>query len=318
MSVKVAEEWLNACSGCEISIVDLGERLLKVLELVDFVHIPVLMDHKYYGQLGDGKHIDIPEADVGIITGGLRNAEHLEVALEMRKKCKIIMALGTCATHGGIPALANSYHNDEILERYYSTETTDKSETLPGSGIPRLLDACYALDEKIKVDVYLPGCPPHPDQVFNALVALLEGRPLEESGKSVCNDCPTIREGKGRLKQLERFLQAPQYDAPDEPLNKMRCLLEQGILCMGSVTRSGCGGDKGTPRCITARVPCRGCSGPVKHEGNQLLDMLNGLASNGIDISSLPEHTSLLRFSGAHHLLRPRRKQKEAINTCRK
>ncbi len=162
------------------------------------------------------------------------------------------------------------------------------------------------------MDVYLPGCPPHPDQVYGALTALLEGRPLEDSGKSVCNDCPTIREGKGQLKNLRRFLQPPHYGAPDEPLDKMRCLLEQGLLCMGSVTRAGCGGDGGTPRCIAARVPCRGCSGPVRHEGNQLLDMLNGLASNGIDIRSLPEHTSLLRFSGAHGLLRPRRKKKEA------
>lgn len=313
MGVKVAEEWLNSCSGCEISIVDLGERLLKVLELVDFVHIPVLMDHKYYGQLGDQKHIDIPKADVGIITGGLRNEEHLEVALEMREKCDIIIALGTCATHGGIPSLANSYENNEILGRYYSTETTVRPDSLPEEGIPKLLDRCYALDEKIKVDVYLPGCPPHPDQVFNALVTLLEGRSLEFNGKSVCNDCPTVREGKGDLKQLRRFLQAPHYGAPDEPLDKMRCLLEQGILCMGSVTRSGCGGDKGTPRCISARVPCRGCSGPVKQEGNQLLDMLNGLASNGIDISTLPEHASFLRFSGAHNLLRPKRKEnKEA------
>lgn len=312
MSVKVAEEWLNACSGCEISLVDLGERLLEVLKLVDFVHIPVLMDHKYYGQLGDGKHVDIPEADVGIITGGLRNEEHLEVGLEMRKKCKVLIALGTCATHGGIPALANSYHNDEILTRYYSTETTDRPESLPSDGIPKLLDACYALDEKFKVDVYLPGCPPHPDQVFNALTALLTGKPLEDSGKSVCNDCPTIREGKGQMKQLRRFLQAPAYEGADEPLEKMRCLLEQGFLCMGSVTRTGCGGDKLTPRCISARVPCRGCSGPVKHEGNQLLDMLNGLASNGIDMASLPEVTSLLRFSGAHGLLRPKRNPKEA------
>ncbi len=312
MAVKVAEEWLNACSGCEISIVDLGERLLDVLALVDFVHIPVLMDHKYYGQLGEGQHLEIPEAEVGIITGGLRNEEHLEVAREMRKKCKIIIALGTCATHGGIPALANSYHNEEILDRYYSTETTDKPEALPTDGVPPLLEACYALDEKIKVDIYLPGCPPHPDQVFGALTALLEGRSIEASGKSVCNHCPTLRQGKGQVKELRRFLQAPHYKAPDEPLDKMRCLLEQGILCMGPVTLGGCGGDKDTPRCISARVPCRGCSGPVQRDGNQLLDMLNALASNGINIRSLPEHTSLLRFSGAHHLLRPARKQREA------
>jgi F420-non-reducing hydrogenase small subunit len=308
MAARVAEEWLNACSGCEISVVDLGERLLKVLELVEFVHIPVLMDHKYYGQLGDGKHIHIPEADVGIISGSIRNAEHLEVAEEMRKQCKTIVALGTCATHGGIPALANSYENQEILDRYYSTETTDKPDTYPSDGVPALLDTCYALDEKIKVDVYLPGCAPHPDQVFVGLAALLGLMPLALADKSVCDTCPTIREGKGQVKQLRRFLQAPHYGAPDEPINQMRCLLEQGLLCMGPVTKAGCGGDGVVPRCIIARVPCRGCYGPVEQDGNQLLGMLNALASNGIDIKSLPEYTSLLRFSGAHHLLTPQKK----------
>ena len=307
MAAKVAEEWLNACSGCEISIVDMGERLLDVLQLVEFVHIPVLMDHKYYGQTGEGTHINIPEADVGIITGGIRNEEHLEVAEEMRQKCKLIIALGTCATHGGIPALANSYSNHQIKDRYYSTETTDRPDAFPSDGVPELLDASYALDEKIKVDVYLPGCPPHSDQVYNALSGLLLGSPAQLPDKSVCDTCPTNREGKGKLTQLRRFLQAPHYKGPDEPLDKMRCILEQGMLCMGPVTKAGCGGDAVTPRCISARVPCRGCYGPVRQDGNQLLDVLNAMASNGIDINSLPETQSLLRFSGAHGLLRPNR-----------
>jgi F420-non-reducing hydrogenase small subunit len=308
MPAKIASDWLNACSGCEIAIVDLGERLLTVLGLVDFVHLPALMDHKYYGQTGQGTHIEIPEADVGIISGGLRNAEHLEVAEEMRRKCKAVIALGTCATHGGIPALANSYGNSEILDRYYSTETTAPFDgTIPGDGVPELLDRCYALDEKIAVDIYLPGCPPHSDQIFEALTAFLEGRSPDLAQKSVCDTCPTIREGKGKLKQMRRFLEAPHYGAPDEPLDRMRCLLEQGFLCMGPVTRAGCGGNRITPRCISARVPCRGCYGPVKADGNQRLDMLNALASNGIDLGSLPETTSMLRFSGAHHLLGPAR-----------
>ena len=305
MPVKVASEWLNSCSGCEISIVDMGERLLDILKVAEFVHLPALMDHKYFGQLGNGKHLEIPEADVGIISGGIRNEEHLEVAGEMRKKCNIIIALGTCATHGGIPALCNSYTTDEIFQRYYSTESTDKPDKCPSESIPSMLDACYALDEKIKVDIYLPGCPPHSDHIFKALTALVEGTPPVLPDKSVCDTCPTLRKGKGELKQMRRFLQPPQYSSPDEPLDKMRCLLEQGLLCMGPVTRAGCGGDNITPRCISARVPCRGCYGPVRQDGNQLLDMLNALASNGIDFKSLPERKSLLRFSGAHHMLRP-------------
>ena len=305
MGVRVSSEWLNSCSGCEISIVDMGERLLDVLQVADIVHLPALVDSKYFGQLGDRKHLSLPEADVGLISGGIRNEEHLEVAHEMRKKCKIIIALGTCATHGGIPALANSYTPGQIMERAFTTETTDKTDAYPSDGVPRMLETCCAVDEKIKVDIYLPGCPPHPDQVFNALVALVQGKPLSVSNKSVCDTCPTVRQGKGELKQVRRFLQAPQYKAPDEPLNQMRCLLEQGLLCMGPVTHAGCGGDAVTPRCISARVPCRGCSGPVRQEGNQLLDMLNALASNGIDLKSIPNRPLLLRFSGAHSLLKP-------------
>lgn len=205
MAVTVVQEWLNSCSGCEISIVDMGERLLDVLQLVEFVHSPVLMDHKYFGQLGDGKHMEIPEAVVGIVSGGVRNEEHLEVIRLMRSKCRVVVALGACATHGGIPAMSNSYTNLETMERCYGTESTDRPDSFPHRGVPALLESCYALDEHVKVDVYLPGCPPHPDQVFAALVALVEGKPLELPDKSVCDHCPTIREGKGQLKQLRRF-----------------------------------------------------------------------------------------------------------------
>lgn len=305
MTVKVASDWLNSCSGCEISIVDMGERLLDVLKVAQFVHLPALMDHKYFGQLGDGKHISIPEADVGILSGGLRNQEHVEVAEAFRKSCNVIIALGTCATHGGIPTLANSFTNQEIKQRYYSTETTDVPESFPDQGLPKLLDRCMALDECIPVDIYMPGCPPHPDHIFSALVALVEGRPAVLPEKSVCDTCPTRREGKGQIKTMRRFLEAPEYGAAGEPLDQMRCLLEQGFLCMGPVTRAGCGGDAILPRCVSARVPCRGCYGPVQHNGNQRLDMLNALASNGIDVTALPESISMLRFSGAHGRLRP-------------
>lgn len=312
MPVKVAEEWLGSCSGCEISILNLGETLLAVLPQLEFVHIPVLMDHKYFGQTGGGDlhHPEIPPAVVGIISGNIRNSEHLEIAQKMRASCQVLIALGTCATHGGIPALINQFSDADLMDRYYRTsETTDSADTPADPVLPRMLERTFALDEKIKVDLYLPGCPPHPDQIAEAIVALLEGRAPELPSKSVCDTCPTRREGKGAVKKVRRFLQNAQYDY-DKPLSEMRCLLEQGLLCMGPVTRAGCAGAHGeAPRCVSARVPCRGCYGPVKHDGNQMLDMLNALASNGIDIKSVPDRLSLLRFSGGHgRLLNPTRR----------
>ncbi len=306
MAVKVASEWLNSCSGCEIAILNLGETLLSVLPHLDFVHIPVLMDHKYFGQTGAGDvhHLEIPEAVVGLVSGGIRNQEHLEVAQAMRQSCQVLIALGTCATHGGIPSLINQFGNEALLDRYYHTETTDAGAAAPGDSLPPLLDHCYALDEKVKVDLYLPGCPPHPDQIAEAITALLEGRAPKLPAKSVCDTCPTIRHGKGKVPVLRRFTQNADFQ-PGQPLNEMRCLLEQGYLCMGPVTRAGCAGNCGEgPRCLIARVPCRGCFGPVQRDGNQLLDMFNALASNDIDFTSVIDPSSMLRFSGGHGLLR--------------
>jgi F420-non-reducing hydrogenase small subunit len=312
MPVKVAEEWLNSCSGCEVAILNLGETLLAVLPQIEFVHIPVLLDHKYYGQTGDGDlhHLEIPEAVVGIISGSIRNQEHLEVAEAMRKSCQVIIALGTCATHGGIPSLINQYLNAELMERYYrGSESTDAGANPADPVLPQLLDRTYALDEKIKVDIYLQGCPPHPDWIAEAIVALLEGRAPNLPTASVCDTCPTRREGKGKLKQMRRFTENAHYDV-NQPLSQMHCLLEQGFLCMGAVTRAGCAGASGeAPRCITARVPCQGCYGPVRQEGNQLLDMFNALASNQVDLGSLADSSLLLSFSGAHGLLGCNRKK---------
>ena len=235
MPVKVASEWLNSCSGCEIAILNLGEALLTVLPHLDFVHFPVLMDHKYYGQTGEGDihHLEIPEAVVGLVSGGIRNQEHLEVAEAMRKSCQVIIALGTCATHGGIPSLINQFGNDDLLDCCYHTETTDPGAHAPGDTVPALLDRCYALDEKVKVDIYLPGCPPHPDQIAEVLTALLEGRAPNLPTKSVCDTCPTIREGKGKLTKMRRFTENAHLRAGPAPWAK----------CAASWNRACCAWD---------------------------------------------------------------------------
>ncbi len=300
MPVTVAGESLNGCAGCQISMLNMGESFLTLMKEIRIVHLPFLMDHKYFGQTGEGRHIEIPEADIGIVNGGVRTLEHLEVAREMRVKCKVLVAVGTCASHGGIPALMNQFSEEELLRRCYRTSETTQASGPPNEVVPALLYRTYALDEKIKVDFYLPGCPPHQDYIEVTLSALIRGEEPELPMKSVCDICPTRREGKGSVQKIRRFTRGARFQ-PDRPLSEMKCLLEQGLLCMGPVTRAGCSGLHGTaPRCISARVPCRGCYGPVRKNGNPLLDMLNALVSNGIDVRSIPDRHSLLRFAGAH------------------
>lgn len=313
MGLSLASESLAACDGCEVAILNLGQGLLELLPRLDIVHMPLLMDHKLLGRDGRGEP-HIPPAEVGLLSGHVRNQEHLEMARLMRAQCRVLIALGTCATHGGIPALANLYSDADLLDCCFRQgPSTDPAPDPRHPALPALLPRAYALDEVVEVDLMLPGCPPHPEQIALVLEAIMEGRQPELGGRSVCDTCPTQRQGKGQVRQARRFLEAPQGD-PQAPLGEMRCLLEQGFLCLGPVTRAGCAGAQGQPpACLAARVPCRGCQGPVRANGNQALDMLNALASNGMDIKSVADRPGLLRFSGAHgRLLNPSRRQAAA------
>jgi F420-non-reducing hydrogenase small subunit len=258
------------------------------------------MDHKYFGG-GGGEEIQIPKARLGLISGGVRNEQQLHIAEKMRRQCDIILAFGTCAAYGGIPALMNLFEDEDLFRRYYrSAEGTDAARN-PSQVIPPFIERTFALDEKIAVDFILPGCPPHPDYITSAFESILDGKsPPQLPVVSVCDCCPARREGKGAVHRIRRFVKNARYQ-PDKPISEMRCLLDQGFLCMGPVTLGGCAGmNGGPPRCIEARVPCRGCYGPVRKGGSQLMDILNALVSNGIDTKSLPDRLSMLRFSGAH------------------
>lgn len=308
MGVTTAMESLGSCSGCEIAILNIGEDLIPIItEALDIVHSPILMDHKYFGQCGEGVTLTVPDAVVGIVSGGVCNHEHLEILEEMRKKCKVLVALGSCATHGGIPALMNGQDRADSWQGIFNTVSTDPGAEVPTIEVPAPLDRVYACDEKVKIDLQLPGCPPNPELIAEVIFSLLEERPPVLPTKSVCDTCPTKREGKGAVDMVKRFLENAEFE-PGAPLDEMRCLLEQGYMCMGPVTAAGCA-KRGAPRCISARVPCRGCFGPVRKDGNQLLDMMNALASNGIDYKNVIDKKSLLRFSGAHGRLRPTKKK---------
>ena len=161
MGVTTALESLSSCAGCEIAILNIGEALIPlIIEQLDIVHAPILMDHKYFGQCGDeGTRLQIPEAVIGIVSGGVSNEEQVEILKEMRKKCSVLVALGTCATQGGIPALMNGQDSRESFDAVFRTSSTDPGADKPDRIVPKLLGRTYALDEKVAVDLQLPGCP---------------------------------------------------------------------------------------------------------------------------------------------------------------
>ena len=306
--VKVIHEGFAICTGCELAILDIGEALLDILPKLEFEHIQVLMDNKYYGSLGEGSHIELPNADVGIISGGIRTEEMKELAKIMRENSKILISLGSCACFGGIPALANMSTRDELFATVYGTKSTDTGST-PSEGIPKLLDRVYGVDEVIKVDVSIPGCPPVSDVVADALTSLLAGKEWALPQKSVCDECPTKREKKADVK-LRRPYEAPEFDPTKGP-EAMRCLNEQGILCLGPVTRVGCRGKSESPRCISAFMPCRGCFGPIRPGANPAVDMMGALSSIGLDIKAIDDRMATMnRYRGAHNNLRVLPKKK--------
>ncbi len=311
MAVKVAEEWLNICGGCEVTILDIGEPLLDLLPELEFVHIPVLMDHKYFGQTGEREELEIPEADVGIISGGVRNEKEKQVTEEMRRRCGTLIALGSCACYGGIPALANMFPLEALYDKVYrESKTTDPADT-PSDNIPPLLDRVYGVDEVVPVDVYIPGCPTNPDLIVKALTALLEGKSFELPERSVCDDCPLKREEKAAGGEIKRTLDAVDFKQ-DAPWDHTRCFMEQGYLCLGPVTLAGCSHKEGNgdgvtvPRCIKGYMPCRGCFGPIRKGANPMVDMMSAISSVGLDAKQVEDRRALLnRYIGGQKRLRP-------------
>ena len=271
----------------------------------------MLADNKYFGQTGERSELEIPAADVGIISGGVRNEKEKHVALEMRKKCKTVVALGSCACFGGIPAMANVSTLNDLYDKVYRGSVTTESAETPKENLPPLLDRVYALDEVIKVDVAIPGCPTSPDWIVRALTSLLTGKAFTLPDKSVCDECPTKREKKAAGGQIRRPLESLAFQQ-GEPWEKTRCFMEQGQLCLGPVTRAGCSGattepgEEKVPRCVKGYMPCRGCFGPIRKGANPLVDMMTAISSIGLDAKQVPDRRALLnRYIGGQGRLKP-------------
>lgn len=234
--VTVNTEWLSDCSGCHIAIVDLHEKILSVLQAVTIQRCPVLTDIKGY-----------PQATVGLVSGAIRNEHDRHAAKKMRECCDIVIAWGSCAVFGG-PAGAGNLHTPAEIGRavYLENKTTRPAEP-PSREVSPLESAVSPLDSVIAVDLYLPGCPPHPAYVFEALSALVEGRQPEVNHRSVCANC---------TRKMEKTEVAALKSHSDGIPDQEQCFLSQGYTCMGSVTIDRC-----LAPCPTNGVPCTGCAG---------------------------------------------------------
>ena len=235
---KLSTEWLSVCGGCHVSLVDLHEKIFNLLESVEICHSPVLTDIK-----------DFPEVDMGIVSGAIRSEHNREIAVKMRNSCKVLIAFGTCAVFGGISGAGSVHTRDEIFDVVYRKNKTTITNTVPNNWVSHLEETVVPLDMAVDVDLYLPGCPPHPSFTLRALTTLLKEKSPRTSYQSVCGRCKREMV-KTDVTKLKRFSEG----IADESL----CFLSQGYLCLGSVTLDRC-----LSPCPNKGIICTGCSGPT-------------------------------------------------------
>jgi F420-non-reducing hydrogenase small subunit len=277
--LKIALYWAASCGGCEIAVLDIGEKILEVVKHADIVFWPCAMDIKYK----DVEAMPDKSIDICLFNGALRTSENEHVAKLLRQKSNLMVAYGSCATEGCIPALANQSNREEIFDyAYKETPTTVNPEGVRPQTylsvkeghltLPAFYDTVKTLGQVIKVDYFVPGCPPVEEQTWAVLETAMKGD-LPAPGAVVgagttalCEECPRER----KEKKVKKFYRPHEIVADPE-----QCLLDQGIICCGVVTRAGCGA-----QCPSANMPCRGCYGPpegVIDQGAKLVAVLGSI-----------------------------------------
>ena len=162
--VKLATIWLDGCSGCHMSLLDLDEGILSVAKQADLVYSPIV------------DTVEFPEGvDVTLVEGAVSSQEDAAQLRQVRARTRVLVALGDCATTGNVPAMRNSVPLQTILQRVY-IEGADTSPVIPSAGVPPLLPKARPLHEFVKVDLHLPGCPPNPKAILAVIAELLQGR----------------------------------------------------------------------------------------------------------------------------------------------
>ena len=161
---RLATVWLDGCSGCHMSVLDMDERLLDITARADLVYSP-LVDPKVF-----------PEGvDIALVEGAVSTEDDLRRIRDVRARTKVLVSLGDCAVTSNVPGMRNPYGPAPLLQRAF-VENADVNPQLPGSPLPALLPRSRPVHEVVDVDVFLPGCPPHADLIYAVLDDLIEGR----------------------------------------------------------------------------------------------------------------------------------------------
>jgi NAD-reducing hydrogenase small subunit len=162
--IKLATVWMDGCSGCHMSFLDIDERLLELAPHIDLVYSP-LVDYKEFPH----------GVDVTLVEGAVSNEEDLEKIKRVRQRTKILVSLGDCAVTGNVPSMRNSFGTKAVLERAYLDPSLTNPQ-IPNVVIPPLLPFARPLHTAVKIDVFVPGCPPSADTIYYLLSELLAGR----------------------------------------------------------------------------------------------------------------------------------------------
>jgi F420-non-reducing hydrogenase small subunit len=283
--INIALYWGAGCGGCDVAVLDIDAAILDVAAMANVTLWPIGFDTKYE----DIEKMPDKSITISFYNGAIRNEENEYVARLLRQKSVVMIAFGSCACFGGTPGLANVTNKKEIMEMVYTNKTpsTDNpTGVMPSKHIkvpegelelPDMYDDVLTLDDIMDVDIFMPGCPPTVELITAALTAvtkhLKEGAPLPPKGaiiasdKTLCDECKRERVEKGR--NVLKIIQ-PYDIMPDQK----KCLIDQGIICIGPATRAGCGA-----MCPAGNMPCRGCMGPTKSVLDQGGSMLSAISS---------------------------------------
>jgi F420-non-reducing hydrogenase small subunit len=260
---KVAFYWCASCGGCEEAVVDLAEAILDVVAAVDIVFWPVALDFKR-------RDVEaMPDGSIAacFVNGAVRTSEQEHMAHLLRRKSQLLIAYGACAHGGGIPGLANLTNREAIMEYIYHLapsvgDGTARPQTrthIPEGELelPEFQETVKALDQVVAVDYYLPGCPPTPKLTLQAVQAILSGK-LPERGAVLAGDRALCYECELNSTKPEKLLVSQLKRVHEVLMEPDKCLLAQGILCLGPATRGGC-----EALCVKGNMPCTGCFGPL-------------------------------------------------------